>query len=125
MAIRRGVKVDQRGAFGVLPHPSHELPEVSARIGGELIAGVPQVVEVNVFKTYSGQRGKPDTPPEVRMRKRRSCRAAEHERGRKRNPPQVLPQVKIDQLRERDDAGTGLGLGRAELVTLFVVVELT
>jgi hypothetical protein len=50
----RGVKVDQRGALGVLPHPGHEFFGVRARIGSELVAGVPQVVEVDAFQTDSG-----------------------------------------------------------------------
>jgi hypothetical protein len=51
------VKVDQRGALGALPHPGHEFLGVRACIGGELVAGVPQVVEVDAFQTDSGQAG--------------------------------------------------------------------
>ena len=59
LSRRRRVQVDERGAFGVVPHPHHEFPEVRARVGGELVPGVPQVVKVNALQADSGQGGKP------------------------------------------------------------------
>jgi hypothetical protein len=67
LSRRRRVQVDERGAFGVVPHPDHEFPEVRARVGGELVPSVPQVVKVNALQADSGQGGKPDANAEIRV----------------------------------------------------------
>jgi hypothetical protein len=48
------------------------------------------------------------------VRERRTGRTAEHERDRGWNPLPLIPQVRDDQVRERDGPDTGPGLGRAE-----------
>lgn len=118
------MQVDQRGALGVLPHPGHEFLEVRARVGGHLVAGMTEIVEVNAVEADSGQRGKPDTLAEIRVRDGCSRRGGEDERAGERDPVQMLPHVGNDQLGERNGTNTGLGLGRAEAVALAVVVEL-
>jgi hypothetical protein len=40
------VLVDHRGPLAVVSHPSHQVPEPGAAVGGELVPGVAQVVEV-------------------------------------------------------------------------------
>jgi hypothetical protein len=54
------VQVDQRGALTVVPHPDYEFLGVRARIGLELVAGVPQVVNVDALQTDSSERRTPD-----------------------------------------------------------------
>ena len=49
LACRRRVQVDQRGPLAVVPHPDHEFFEVRARVGGELVPGVLQVMKVNAL----------------------------------------------------------------------------
>jgi len=39
----------------------------SPRVGGELVAGVAQVVNVDAFQAHCGERWNPDPPPEVRV----------------------------------------------------------
>ena len=51
------MKIDQRGPFAVVPHPGHQFFRVGARVGRELVAGVPQVVNVDALRADSGQRG--------------------------------------------------------------------
>jgi hypothetical protein len=46
-------------------HPCHEFPRIRARIGGELVAGMAQVVNVNAFQADRGERREPDPPPEL------------------------------------------------------------
>ena len=48
-----------------MPHTDHEFLKVRARVGGELVAGVPQVVKMDALQADSGQRGKPDAAAEV------------------------------------------------------------
>lgn len=50
VSVGRGVLVDQRCAHGAVPHPVHQLARRGADIGGELVAGVPQVVEVEATR---------------------------------------------------------------------------
>jgi len=70
LSRRRRVQVDERGAFGVVPHPGHEFPEVRARVDGELVSGVPQVVKMNALQADGGQGGKPHAVAEIRVRQR-------------------------------------------------------
>jgi hypothetical protein len=42
------VPVDQRRPFAVVAHPNHEVPKPGPR-GGESVAGVPQVMDVQPF----------------------------------------------------------------------------
>jgi hypothetical protein len=58
------VQVDERGAFAVVSHPGHEFLEVRARVGSELVSGVPQIVKVDALQADRGQGRKPDAIPE-------------------------------------------------------------
>jgi hypothetical protein len=42
------VLVDDRGAFAVVAHPGHQVPQARAA-GCQMIAGVPEVVKVEAF----------------------------------------------------------------------------
>src|ERR1700722_18998263 len=46
----RLVLVDHRGALGVVAHARHEIAQPGPAVGGELVAGVPQVVEVEPWQ---------------------------------------------------------------------------
>ena len=50
----RGVQVDQRGPLAVMAHPDHQFPGVRARVGGELVAGMTRVVNVDARQAGSG-----------------------------------------------------------------------
>jgi hypothetical protein len=63
------VQVGQRGALAVVSHPDHEFLGIRARVGGELISGVPQVVKVDALQADSGESRQPDAA-EVRVRQR-------------------------------------------------------
>jgi hypothetical protein len=62
------VQVDQRGALAVVSHPGHEFLRIRARVGSELISGLPQIVKVDALQTDSGESRQPDTAAEVRVR---------------------------------------------------------
>ena len=47
-----------------MAHPCHEFPRIRARIGGELVAGMAQVVNVDACHADRGERRNPDPPPE-------------------------------------------------------------
>jgi hypothetical protein len=51
-------------------HPGHEFARVGARVGDELIAGVPKVVEVEMDAGQPGrlEGGQPDAAAEIRVR---------------------------------------------------------
>jgi hypothetical protein len=61
------VQVDQRSALAVVAHPGHEFFEIRSRVGGELVAGVSQVVQVDAFQADSGQSREPDAVAEIRV----------------------------------------------------------
>ena len=52
----RRVDVDQRGARTVVAYPCHEFLRIRGRIGGELVAGMAQVVNVDAFKADRDER---------------------------------------------------------------------
>jgi hypothetical protein len=55
---RRGgrVLVDHRRSCRAVAHPGHEVGEARAGIGGQRVASVPQVVEVEAGQADSGHR---------------------------------------------------------------------
>jgi hypothetical protein len=60
------VQVDERGALAVVAHPGHEFLEIRARVGGDLVPSVPQVVKVDALQADGGQGRKPDPIAEIR-----------------------------------------------------------
>jgi hypothetical protein len=48
------VKIDERGPRAVVAHVFHQFAEACARVGGELVAGMAQVVKVNAGQADSG-----------------------------------------------------------------------
>jgi hypothetical protein len=60
-------------------HPLHQLTEIRACFGGELVAGVPKVVNMDALQADSGQRGQPHPPGEVAVTQRRALRTGEDE----------------------------------------------
>ncbi len=50
------VLVDHRGSFAVVPHPGHQVPEPYAAVGGELIPGVAQIMEIQAGHAYRRDR---------------------------------------------------------------------
>jgi hypothetical protein len=109
-----GVQVDQRGTRAVVAHPRHEFIGVRARVSGELVAGMPQVVTADTGQADRSERGKPDTASEVRVHQRASSRAGEGQRGTIGKRGEVLAQLRHDQVSEDDDPTTGPRLRRAE-----------
>jgi hypothetical protein len=69
-AGRRTGAGNQRGAGTIVAHPGHEFARVGARVGDELIAGVPKVVEVEMDAGQPGrlEGGQPDAAAEIRVR---------------------------------------------------------
>jgi hypothetical protein len=62
------------------PHAVHQLPKVGACRGGELVAGMPQIMEVDTSKARCGEGGQPVATPEVGVAKGASSRTGEYER---------------------------------------------
>ena len=56
----------------VVAHPCHEFPRIRARIGGELVTGMSQVVNVDLRQPDRSERREPDPTPEVGVGKRPS-----------------------------------------------------
>ena len=46
VSATRLVLVDHRGPLAVMPHPCHQVLETCSAVGGELVSGMAQVVEV-------------------------------------------------------------------------------
>jgi hypothetical protein len=118
------VQVDHGGVLAVVSHPDHEFPGVRARVGGELLAGVPQVVKVNALQADGGENGQPHTAAEVGVRERRAGRGSEDERRRRGKLGQVLTKIRRDQLGKVHVPHTGRRLGRPEGMASTVVVKL-
>ena len=90
-----------------MAHPGHEFAGIRARIGTELIAGMPQIVEVNARQTGCFESGQPDAVAEVGVCQRRTARAGEDEQCVLGKCVKVLAQVRCDQVGEGDDAASG------------------
>jgi len=54
-----------RGALAVVSHPGHKFLEVRARVSGQLVTRVPEVVKVKALQADSGQRRQPDAAAET------------------------------------------------------------
>jgi hypothetical protein len=101
------VQVDQGRTRAVVAHPFHEFPGVRALVGDELIASVPQVVEVDAGQAGRGEGGQPDTATEVGVCQGRAGRAGEDEWCALGECPKVVAQVGCDQVSEGDGTATG------------------
>jgi hypothetical protein len=65
LPVLGGVQIDERGAAAGVTHALHQLAEVSAGLGEEVVAGVAEVVEVDAGEAGGGERLRPGTTPEV------------------------------------------------------------
>ena len=117
------MQLDERGTLAVVSHPGHEFLGIGARIGGELVAGVPQVVKVKASRPTAVRAGSQTRRRKLECASRDPVELAKTNRPR-REPVQVRARVGNDQLGEVQDADTGPGLGRPERVTGPVVIEL-
>ena len=88
-----------------MAHRCHEFLRIRARIGGELVAGMAQVVNVDAFQADRGERRNPDPPPEVGVGQRCALGTGECE-STGRNPAEMLAQVGHDQVCEVNNAAT-------------------
>jgi hypothetical protein len=59
------VEVDQGRAGAGVAHAGHQLAQARPGGRGQDVAGVPQIVEVDVWQTCLRERGQPDLAPEV------------------------------------------------------------
>jgi hypothetical protein len=59
-------------------HPVHQLAQRGSSIGRQLVAGVPQIVEMDHGQLGGSQSGEPDTLPKVPPQ-RHAFRAREHQ----------------------------------------------
>ena len=85
------MQVDQRGPAAGVTHALHQLAEVGARLGDQVVAGVPEVVEVDALEVGSSDRRDPDPVPESGVTEQFAFRAGEEQAVR---PGQsVLGQV--------------------------------
>lgn len=74
------VLIDQRCPHGRVPHAVHQLARGGAARRGEGVAGVPEIVEVDVTQAGRGERAEPD-PPEVVPAQDTTARPDEDEPG--------------------------------------------
>jgi hypothetical protein len=51
------MQVDERGASTVVAHARHQLTRICARIGDELVSGMPQVVKVSADQAVAAAAG--------------------------------------------------------------------
>ena len=110
------MQVDQRGPGAVVAHTFHQLTRVRARVGGEDVAGVPQVVKVGAGQAGTGERRCPGAAVEVAATKRLAIRAGEDQGRSGIEPVEVCAEVGGDEIREGDAAAAGGRLGRPERV---------
>ena len=106
LALAGRMQVDQHSTWAVVAHPRHEFPRIGTRSGGELVAGMPQIMKVDPGQPDCSERGEPDATAEVRIGQRRASRTSERKRSATRKRGEVLTQVRRDQIGESDDAAT-------------------
>ena len=53
------VLVDDRGAFAVVPHPGHQVPQPGAAYSSKVIPGVAKIVKVQAFRADRADRVRP------------------------------------------------------------------
>jgi hypothetical protein len=108
------VLVDQRGTLAVVAHPCHEISQPRSAGRGEVVAGVPQIMEVQPLHTDGPHRVRPGRHPvEVAPPQRAAHRAGEDQcSGLVLDEDcQVLAQYRDDRLGNAHDATARPGLG--------------
>jgi hypothetical protein len=75
LAVRSRVQVDQRGAAAGVAHAVHQLAEAGTRLGDQVVAGVPEIVEVDCLEIGRGDRGNPDPVAERAVPEQLALRA--------------------------------------------------
>jgi hypothetical protein len=111
------VLVDERGAFAVVTHPGHEIPEPCAACRRKCVPSVSQVVEMQTRCSDRRDGLRPGRGAvEVAPAQRAALGAGEGECAWSwfGEGGQVVTQVRDDDAGDADDAAAGLGLGRAE-----------
>ena len=73
------MQVDQRGPAAGVAHALHQLPEVGAGLGDQVVAGMPEVVEVDPIEVGSGDRRNPDPVAERGVTEQLAFRAGEEQ----------------------------------------------
>ena len=101
-----------------MAHTFHQLAQSRTRLGAQVVPGVAQVVEVDHRQPGGFERSEPDATAEVAMPQRHASGTCEHERfvAGSGESGQVPGQVLGDQVGERDDALTRVGLRRPEVI---------
>jgi len=80
VCTKRLVLVDERGPLTVVTHPHHAIPKTHAAPGREVIARMPQVVEMQAFSSYRSHGIRPSgLAVEVSTPQRPAFRSGEHE----------------------------------------------
>lgn len=107
-----GVLVDQLGSRAGMAGADHEVLQLGAGVGGQGVAGAPQVVEVEVVGQARLLPRLAVLAPEGRPTEGRPALADEEQalRARLREPVQVLAEVHEHELRQRDFPLPGTGL---------------
>lgn len=107
------VLVDQLRLLGRLAGADHEFLQLGARVGGEGVAGVPQVVEAEVLGQTDLVPCLAPLPAEGRTAQRRTLLSHEHQAigARLGEPLQVASDVDENEGRQHDLPFTCTGLG--------------
>src|SRR5262245_17816484 len=77
LSVGGRVQIDECGPAAGVAHAFHQLAKVGSRLGGQVIACVPQIVEVDSLEIGGGDRGNPDPVPEDGVAERLSFRTGE------------------------------------------------
>src|SRR5215470_12654895 len=99
-----------------MAHPVHKLAERRSGASGELVAGVPEIVEVNSRQAGGPKRWVPEAVAKVDVPQGLACRTGEEQTvvARFGRPPKVQLQRSNDDLGNNDDAVASSRLGRTD-----------
>jgi hypothetical protein len=79
-----------------MTHPFPQLPEIGACRRGEIVAGMPKVMKVNLREPRSGAGPMSDPAPEVAVMQRRASGTSEDQRVIARgNEPHQMPHRRL------------------------------
>ena len=98
MALSGCVLINEGGPHTVVAHVFHQLAEARARVCGELVAGMAQIVKVDAGQADTGNGGLPHAPVEVAVPHRRAVRASEHEGRGSAEPVKMLTEIGGDEI---------------------------
>ncbi len=75
LAFVGGVQVDQCGAGAGVAHPGHEFAQVGSGVDGQVVPGMPEIVEVHAGEPGGLECGKPDAAADVPVPQRLAAAA--------------------------------------------------